>query len=172
MILNYLLSINKIFRKFEVFLVALGIIVTAFITVGNVFSRTFLGSSWQFAEEICQACMVIVTFIGTSYAARLGSHIWMSSIFDRVSTKKQKAMKFIINFFTMIFLIVVAKISLDYVLIVKNSGRVTSSLLIPMWTFYLSVPIGFILTAYQYFINLILNIKSKDKVIMDNELSI
>ena len=52
--------------------------------------------------------------------------------------------------------------SIDYVMVLKDRGRVSASLRIPMWTVYLALPIGFTLAGIQYFLTIARNLMSDD----------
>ena len=61
-----------------------GILVIAFLTIANVFCRTFLGFSLAFAEEVSQFLIILVTFVGLSYGAAQGRHIRMTALYDEL----------------------------------------------------------------------------------------
>ena len=69
-------------EKAEEALISLGIMTMAFVAIVNVIGRNLFMHSFSWVEEITQFSIVIVTFIGTSYAARKGLHIRMSMLPD------------------------------------------------------------------------------------------
>lgn len=83
-------KINKYIGMFEVFVLISCVITMAVILIGNVFSRQLFNNSWKFAEEVGQFLVVIITFIGTSYAARKGKHIRMSALYDILPEKGKR----------------------------------------------------------------------------------
>lgn len=164
-----LLKINKGLRKFEEFICSYGILAMAVMLIGNSFSRTVLGDSWKFAEEVGQIFMIIVTFIGTSYAARIARHIVMSAIFDLSPFNIKKVFLYVTSIITGVAMLYLGYLSTEYVMTVYASARITPALGIPMWTFYAFVPLGFFLTAFQYFLTLVLNIKEQKELYLGSE---
>ncbi len=164
-----LLKINKGLRKFEEFILGYGILAMAVMLIGNSVSRTVFSNSWKFAEEIGQMFMIIVTFVGTSYAARIARHIVMSAIFDLSPFRVKKVFLYVTSIITGGAMIYLGYLSTQYVITVYGSARITPALGIPMWTFYAFVPLGFFLTAVQYFISLVLNITEKEELYLGSE---
>ena len=73
---------NKLFaiiQRIEAFLLAWSIITIAALSIGNVVCRALFGFSLAFVGEVSQFLIIIVTFIGLSYAASQGRHIRMTA---------------------------------------------------------------------------------------------
>jgi C4-dicarboxylate transporter DctQ subunit len=164
-----LLKLNKGLRKIEEFILSYGMLIMAAMLVGNTISRGVFDYSWRFAEEVGQMLMIIVTFVGTSYAARIGRHIVMSAIFDAVSFKAKKVFLYVSSSITFVAMLYLAYLSTKYVINVYEIARITPALRVPMWIFYAFVPAGFFFTGIQYFITLILNIKEQDELYLGSE---
>ncbi|MFH1303065.1 MAG: TRAP transporter small permease subunit, partial [Planctomycetota bacterium] len=64
-------------QRIEAFLLAWSIIAIAALSIGNVFCRVIFGFSLAFTGELSQFFIIIVTFIGLSYATSRGRHIRM-----------------------------------------------------------------------------------------------
>lgn len=149
----------------------------AFILIGSVLSRTFLNSSWTFAEEVGQSLTIIVTFMGVGYCAKKANHITMSAVFDLLNPKFKKIFMIIISGVSTIMMLYIAFISLQYTMKVLELGRVTPSLRIPMYLIIAIVPIGFVLGAIEYARTFILNVTKKQlylstEVVLDTDLKI
>lgn len=149
----------------------------AFILIGSVLSRTFLNSSWTFAEEVGQSLTIIVTFMGVGYCAKKANHITMSAVFDLLNPKFKKIFMIIISGVSTIMMLYIAYISFQYTMKVLELGRVTPSLRIPMYLIIAIVPIGFILGAIEYARTFILNVTRKQlylstEVVLDTDLKI
>lgn len=167
--MGILLKINTLFRKLEEYIISFSIIIMAIMLVGNALSRSIFNRSWSFTEEIGQLLVVIVTFIGTSYAARIDRHINMTAIFDLVSFKKKKIFLYVISGVTAIAMFYLAYLSFSYVYAVYFSARITPALRIPMWTMYSFVPLGFLMTGFQYLLNFILNVRDQENLYLGTE---
>ncbi len=155
-------KINKYIGMFEVFVLISCVITMAVILIGNVFSRQLFNNSWKFAEEVGQFLVVIITFIGTSYAARKGKHIRMSALYDILPEKGKKILTLLVSSVTSISMFYVTYLSFRYAMSMKHLGRVSPALQMPMYLIILLVTLGFFLTALQYLIIFIANISEKE----------
>lgn len=164
-------ALNKACSKVEEWILAFGIIILTFITTGNAISRKFFNYSWSSAEECTQFLLVIVTFMGISYAARKGRHIRMTAFYEFFPKKLQKALTLIICFVTALILFYLAYYAVTYVAMVFKLGRVTPSLRIPFWMTVVWVPIGLILGGLQYLRTFYRNVTEKDVWVSADEKS-
>jgi len=167
--LNFLKKMNRIIKQFEKAIISYGIIFISLILITNVITRQFFGYSWKAAEETSIFLIFGITFLSVSYAARTGKHITMTAILDIVPIKVKKAMLILNSLLCVIALLWISKLSLDYVLYVKSMGRITPALSIPAWMTIVVMPVGFFLSAIQYAITFVLNIKHKDKNYVGSE---
>jgi len=165
----YLRFLNKSIERIEKIIIAYGIIFITLILVFNVFTRQLLSWSWNAAEETSIFLVIAVTFMSLGYATRTGKHITMTVALDLVPHKVKKIMVIANSILSAIALVIIAKIAWDYVMYVKEMGRVTSALLIPAWWTIIVMPIGFILSALQFFIAFILNIKNPREIYIGPE---
>ena len=161
--------LNQIIKKIEKIVIAYGIIFISLILITNVITRQFFNYSWKAAEETSIFLIFGITFMSVSYAARTGKHITMTAVLDIVPNKAKKAMLTLNSLLCIIALLWISKLSWDYVMYVKSMGRITPALSIPAWLTVLVMPIGFFLSAIQYAITFVLNIKHKDKNYMGSE---
>lgn len=168
--MSVLKTIDKVITKLEEYIVSYSIIIMAAILVVSVIARKVFNNSLTYSEEAGQFLMVILTFIGTSYAVRKGSHINMSAVLDFAPFKLKKALTLFISFCTMVLMFVFAYFGYEYLLTVIARGRVTPALEIPRYFITMFLPIGFTLAGIQYLINFILNIKDKDEIYLGNDM--
>ena len=166
---NLIIALNKKIRKFEEFIISYGIIIMSIVLVANVFSRVILNSSIQAAEEIGQILIVTVTFLGVSYAARMGKHITMSALIDTIPRRFKKSYIYFTSAVSTVLLWWLGYLGTLYVNRLMVSGRITSSLQFPMWILYIFVPIGFFLASVQYLVTILMNIKDKESIYIGSE---
>lgn len=167
--LDLIIALNKKIRKFEELLISYGIIIMSIVLVANVFSRVVLNSSIQAAEEIGKILIVMVTFIGVSYAARMGKHITMSALMDSIPRKFKKAYIYFTSSVSTALLWWLGYLGSLYVIRIMGSGRITPSLQFPMWILYIFVPLGFFLASLQYLVTIAINIKDKENIYIGSE---
>jgi|AntDeeMinimDraft_5_1070356.scaffolds.fasta_scaffold29513_2 TRAP-type C4-dicarboxylate transport system permease small subunit len=156
--MNFLNKINDVIRKFEEYVLSYGVMIMASLTIINVISRNFFGQGLSFATEINEFLIVIVTFLGTSYAARNGRHIRMSAFFDIANKKIKKILTYIMTGGTALIMYYVTYLSAIYVFDVFSSGRMSPVMRVPLAYIWIWVPIGLLMTDIHYTLAFVKNI--------------
>ncbi|QOC22862.1 TRAP transporter small permease subunit [Wenzhouxiangella sp. AB-CW3] len=115
------------------------ILAMAAISVANVISRNTLGSSIQFAHDVSQILLVIVTFMGIGIGAREARHIRVSAIHDLLPQRARKVLLIFVSLTTSALLFALAGYGRDYAQSTQRSCRV-----LPEHVEFvgLSVPVG------------------------------
>lgn len=149
-IVRVLDSVDRFLSKIEEFILAAGVIMMAINTIANVVSRFIFNHSIIFAEELNSIFILLVTFAGIGYAARLGRHIRMSAFYDAMPDRYRKYMMVMITAVTAIIMLGLAYLSVEYILSIYSKGRVMPALGVPVYLVYLWVPVGFLVTGIQY----------------------
>lgn len=157
-----LTALNKGMERFERFAIAWSIILMASVSIVNVIGRNLFQHSFTWAEEITQFTIVWVTFIGMSYAARLGIHIRMTALFDLISLRWRRILMIFISLCTAILMFFLAWHGLLYTLKLYKIQRHTLGLHIPLYLIIMWVPLGFTSTGLQYLHTAILNLRNSD----------
>lgn len=145
----------------EVTILVAGTASLALLLMVNVVAREFFRSIY-FAEEISEFLITIVTFVGTSYAARKARHIRMGAILEAFPPKLEKVMVILISVVSALVMFVLAYLSWKYLKFVFMRHQTTPSLRAPYWTFLIIVPIGFIMSGIQYIRTIIKNFTEKE----------
>ena len=151
-------KLNVFTERIEKFIIAYSILVMAGVSIVNVIARNFLHRSFSWVEEVTQFSVVLVTFVGTSYAARTGTHIRMSVLSDFAGRKGRKVLAVLVSLGTALFMSYVTFYSALYVHGLYTMNKYTLGLQIPIYVIMIWVPIGFAMTAAQYFGTLYLNL--------------
>ena len=160
--MGFLEKINDWIRSFEELILAYGILVMGGLTIVNVFARNFFNHSLSFATEINEFLIVLVTFLGTSYAARNGRHIRMSAFHDIANPKIQKILTYIVTFGTAAFMYLMTYLASDYVIGIFQQQKMSPVLRVPLGWIWIFVPIGLLMTAIHYALAFIKNIMEDD----------
>lgn len=156
---------NKLFaiiQRIEAFLLAWSIIIIAALSIGNVVCRALFGFSLAFVGEVSQFLIIIVTFIGLSYAASQGRHIRMTALYDQLNRRWRKIMMVIINSLTALLMLLLAWYAFEYINTVRFLDTISPVLQVPLYLIYLFVPLGFILSAIQYGLTVFRNLTAPD----------
>ncbi len=120
---------------FEKFVLVTGIAAMAIVSVINVISRNTLGSSLQFAGDVTQLLLVVVTFMGIGIGARNARHIRVSAIHDLLPETAQKVLLIFVGFGTSALLFLLANYGWQYAQSARRSCRILPEALgsVPPW---------------------------------------
>lgn len=157
-VIRLLRGVDAVVSFFESWTLSFGILLMALVSIANVFARDVIGHSLTFAEEIDQILIVLVTFIGVGYAARLGRHIRMTALYDQLPATWQRWLMVVVNALTGGMLAALAWYAVLYVLQTRSVGSVTPALQIPLYLVYASAPVGLALGALQFLMTAVRNI--------------
>lgn len=135
---------------FEAGVLSLGVMAMALVSIANVIGRNLLGESLTSADEINQALIVLITFVGIGFGVRRARHIRMSALYDQAGGRLRKTMIVVISFATAGLLLALAWFAIQYTASLWQTGTVTPALRMPLYLVYLWVPVGFTLGAIQY----------------------
>ncbi len=149
-------------QRIEELLLGWSIIAIAALTISNIFCRAVLQFSLPFTGELSQFFMIMVTFVGLSYAASRGRHIRMTALYDQFSPRGRKALMIVISASTAALMLVLAWYSFQYIGTVRFLESVSPVLQVPLYVVYMLVPLGLISAAIQYALTTARNVMSPD----------
>jgi TRAP-type C4-dicarboxylate transport system permease small subunit len=94
----------------------------------------------------------------------MGMHLFASFLFDipNVPRKLKKLLAIVISAVSAAFCLILAFLAAQLVMQTYMSGRTTPSLGIPFYTFYIALPVSFVLMALHNARALICNLRQKD----------
>ncbi|KAA5604108.1 TRAP transporter small permease [Roseospira marina] len=161
-LLKPLAWIDGAIARFEAVVLAIGVMIMATVSVANVIGRFVLGESLFFVEELNRFLIVLITFVGLGYAARMGRHIRMSALYDSLPDRARKILMIVICLVTSAVMFVLAWYAYIYVVSVYDTGRIAPSLRIPVYLTFVWVPIGFVITGIQYLLTAVANLTRPD----------
>lgn len=101
-----------------------GIAAMATVSVANVISRNTLGASLQYANDVTQILLVLVTFMGIGIGAREARHIRVSAIHDLLPKGARKVLLVWVSLTTSALLLLLASYAWDYARSTQRSCRV------------------------------------------------
>jgi TRAP-type C4-dicarboxylate transport system permease small subunit len=153
-----MLALLDVVQRVEAALVSTSILGIAAMSAANVFTRTVLGFSLAWAQELSQFLMITVTFVGLSYAASQGRHIRMTAIYDQLPRSARKALMVAIAGITSALLGILAVFGVAYAVTLHTLGTVSPALQVPLWIVYAVAPVGFGLGALQYALTVVRNL--------------
>ncbi|MCS4504572.1 Ectoine/5-hydroxyectoine TRAP transporter small permease protein UehB [wastewater metagenome] len=160
--LRGLATLDRWLGNIERLIVGGGILVMAIVMSGHVLGRLIFGEGIPGTSEITELLIILITFIGVSYAARSARHISMSALYDQLGGTARKGLLVLICLGTAALMFYLAFESADYTLAIYERGRTSSALTIPLWIVYLAAPIGFTLAGVQYVLTAVRNLTSHE----------
>lgn len=163
-----LTKINNVFKIIEKMILSISVIVMGMVLILNTLIRKS-GYSFFFNEELIIIIRIWITFIGISYASRLGRHVRMSAFTDILPKKIRKIIFFLIFGSSSILMFFLVYISLKYVHYYYIFNRFTPALNLPYWIVIAIIPIGFLVTGVQFLIAIVRNIQDKENAWVSSE---
>ncbi|MDR1921381.1 MAG: TRAP transporter small permease subunit, partial [Candidatus Adiutrix sp.] len=142
--------VDRVVYHIEEKSIAVSVLLLAAILIGNVALRLF-NSSLASTEELSQFLMFFITFLGTSYAARMGMHIRMSMLNDLLKGRAQKILAVVVSLGTAVVLFYVAYLSLRYVVKIASLNRVSPILQWPVQYVWIVMPVGLFLAGVMVY---------------------
>ncbi len=129
-------------EHFEEWSSAVLIFIMSIFAFGNVISRYLISLPLNFTEELNVYFFVWLAFIGSAWASRSGAHMAVSLIYERFPKAPRKALYIVIQSITIIFFIVLGYCGYIEVCDEIALNAMTETLVIPVWYFTGSIPIG------------------------------
>lgn len=148
-----------IIQRIEATILAGSVIAMAAITIVNVFARNLLRRNLAAAEELNQFLIVVICFVGLSYAASRGRHIRMTALYDQLGPRARKTLMIVISATTAGLMFLLGWFALSYA---WSVDRVSPVLGVPLYLVYLAAPLGMFLGGVQYLLTLVRNLTSGD----------
>ena len=131
----------------EGWVLAIAVIVMAVATIANVVARNLTGTTLAATEELNRFLIVLICFVGLSYAAGEGRHIRMTALSDALPVRARRWLMVVVSGSTAFLLLVLAWFAAQYALSVDRRSPVLG---IPLGWVYLVAPVGLLLGAFQY----------------------
>jgi TRAP-type C4-dicarboxylate transport system permease small subunit len=158
---NLLKRLNSSVRRIEEAVLSIGVVVLAALLIANAIARK-TGTLFHFVDELSMFLVIMITFLGVSYAVREASHVRMAALYDLMPEKAQKRLIVLISGVSSVVLLYIAYLSVLYVLRMKSLGQMAPTLGMPYWIGVAIVPVGFFLASIQYGLTVLKNIRSEE----------
>ncbi len=151
-------QLGRRLQQLEEWLLSAAILVIAALTILNVICRSIFGFSLAFTGEVSQFCMIVVCFVGLSYAASKGRHIRMTALYDQLGSRVCKVFMIMISASTAGIMFLLSWYAFSYVQTVYELGGIYPALRIPFYVVYAIAPIGLFSAGVQYALATIKNL--------------
>ena len=153
--------LSVIIDRFEVTILSVSTAMLAILLIVNVISRNVYRSIY-FAEEISKLFIILITFTGTSYAARKARHIRMGAVLELLPPKVEKVLVILMSLISAIVMLVLAYYAFSYMNNLRMRGTKTEALGAPYWYFLIIAPIALFTAGIQYIRTVFKNLHEAD----------
>jgi C4-dicarboxylate transporter DctQ subunit len=143
-------KITDALDRFLLVITGCALIFSTLLTFIGVFLRYIFGISFEWNEELCRYCMILIVYFWAGAMIRKKEHIYFNLISERFNKRVQLIHSFIVALLTVCLGLPIIFWGLELVHSARISELRTLSLLFPLWTAYALVPIGMIfITIYS-----------------------
>jgi len=150
--------ILRAIRWVEEAILSCAVLAIALLTIANVVARSLFNTSLASTEELCQFLIIVVTFVGLSYAVSRARHIRMTAVYDATGPKTRKVLMVVICASTSVLMFFLAYHAFRYAMVLRTLGSVSPALQFPLWIVYLTAPFGLALAGIRYAFTLVRNL--------------
>lgn len=142
--------LKKIDENFEKVILSILVLAIILVMLLQIVCRYFFNNSLIWSEEFCRYCYIYFMFIGTSLAVRERSELRVDAVVSILPEKARGAVNVVVDIVVFVMLIYLSYWSIPMVQAMYHQGGYSPALKLPMFIVYMSVPIGFILSALRY----------------------
>lgn len=132
------------------------IIMCVFVGM-QLFFRFVLNNPLLYTEEVSRAAYVWLSFIGMSYVTRIREHIRVDFFVNLIPVVPQRWIKLVVDIFILGMMGALGWFGVQFVIFSKMS--ITPALEVPMNVYYVSFPLGCLLSVIRQGRNIIEDIR-------------
>jgi len=136
-------------KKFEKYATAILFILFTSIMVINVSMRFIMNDSLSWASEAVLTIFVWFVWFGISYGFKEQKHIKITFITNLLPKRAQKILKILVEILILVFFIIAFTSGVRLLNHFSVIGKTSLLINYPMWLFYLSAPVGIILSIFR-----------------------
>lgn len=155
-------KIDKWLSRIENFITGSLFIGSLLVLAWNIFMRKIFHSALPWAEEAIRYAIIWVTFIGSSQCAKAGSHVGIDILVELLPARVQKYVNVLSALLSALFCLFCAVYGVQLTSLVISNHRVSPAMQMPMWVLYVSIPLGFGLTAIRFILIAISKLRGQD----------
>lgn len=146
-------KIDSVMSKIEHFVIVFTFSLMCVLLFAQVFSRKIFNLPIPWTEELSRYLFVWFVYIGVSYAIKEKSHVSVSFIMDKLSSRTHAAFSIFIYLIMIAILIIILPCSVRFV---KSQFVIAATATeIPMGYVYLALPIGFVMSIARSIIEIL-----------------
>lgn len=132
---------SKVHHYSKIFLVLL-LSVLSIVIIAQVLSRTFLGFSIVWSEELSRYLLVWLTFIGASIALRNKELVGLDLLETKLSVRLNEVLKLVVHVLVLVFLAYTTYYGIEMATSSGVAGQQSPTMKFSMTYVYLAIPTG------------------------------
>jgi TRAP-type C4-dicarboxylate transport system permease small subunit len=132
----------------EVLMVFLLSLMSLLIGV-QIIMRYVVGESLTWSEELARYCFIWATYIGVSYAVKMGAHIRVDAVTNMLPASTRRYVNLFSYFMFIVFAALVMKEGYALTAKIFSFGQKSSALGLPMGYVYMAPAVGFALVIFR-----------------------
>lgn len=173
--MKMLKKIYDVFTNVERYCIFAVFFFATIMVVVNVLGRKIFGFSFNWLEELNRYILVVCAFVGASIATTAGSHPRMDSVMSLFKGRSRHVMEAISTAVLTVFLAAMAFYAFKQFGTMRMLGAITATLKVPVYVFFVFIPIGFtgmtVRNAFKLVFHIIdiKNYKKEDKASLPGE---
>jgi len=153
--LHWIERINTVLDRWLMAITGTALVISTVLVFVGVVLRYGFGISYEWNEEFCRYCMIVMVYFWAGSMIRNKQHIYLSLFSDRLKGKKQDAHRFMTGILTVVLGLPLILWGFQLTVNTYDAELRTMSLIFPLWPAYALVPIGLILIVVQAVFDLI-----------------
>lgn len=152
-------KIYDVFSEIEKYLIfAIFFFATIFVVI-NVFGRKLFGFSFNWLEELNRYILVVCTFVGASIGVTLGNHPRMDSVLSLLKGRARLIVEVVSTLIFTGFAGYMAYYAFRQLRVMVRLSAMTATLKVPVYVFFMFIPIGFLGMTVRGFVKLLMQIR-------------
>ena len=160
-------KIDKVLTHVENAITGSLFIASLLVLGWNIIMRRVFHSASTWAEEAIRYAIIWVTFVGSSQCAKSGNHVGIDILVEALPKGCRKYVYAFSSLLACGFCVFCAWYGWSLTDMVITNNRVSAAMEMPMWILYISIPIGFGLTAIRFLIDAIQKLRQDEKPAID-----
>ena len=153
-------KIADVLNKTEEVIASSLLILTSVLVFVQVVLRYQFNYSLAWSEELARLMIAWFIFLGASMAVKENAHVNMDAAFILLKGRAKVAVGILIDLINIAFCTLVVYAGINMVKAAMAINSTATSIDLPLWIFYASVPVGVALMLIRYLFKL------KDKIIL------
>ncbi len=159
----------RVLNKIEDNMASILLIVTSLLVFIQVILRKGFNYSISWSEEVSRMMIAWFIFIGSSMAVKDNAHVNMDALSSILSGRFKIVVDIIVNIINIIFCIMIINAGIGMIKSAIKIGSMATSINIPLYIPYASVPVGISLMLIRYIVNLVNKFKELINFNKENE---